>query len=77
VSLGEKIHQARLESCLAVTQFARRDGASRRAVFYWEADKRRPGFDFMVRIARVTGRPVESFGEEAEGDAAADQAVHR
>ena len=77
VSRGEKIREARKAAGLSLEQFARRVGASKRAVIYWESGERHPGFDFMVRIARVTGRPVESFGEEAEGDAAADQAVHR
>ena len=77
MTTGQKIREARRPAGLTVVEFASRIGPTETAVRFWEHGDRSPRFHYMLRIASVTGRPVESFGEKARGDAAADQAVHR
>ena len=77
MTLGQKIKGARRAAGLTVVSLASRVGVTERAVRLWESDSREPRFEHMLKIARVTGRSLEEFGEEAPGDSAADQAVHR
>ena len=76
VTLGEKIRKAREEAGLSAYALAPLIEATPAAVRLWEQDLRHPRFDFVVRIAEATGKTLEYFAEEVQGDADADQIVH-
>jgi len=63
MTLGEKIRNARQQSDLKPHELAARIGVTERAVRFWEADEREPGFENIVGIARVTERPIDYFAD--------------
>lgn len=63
MTLGEKIRQARQGASLKTKQLAAEIGVTDRAVRFWEADKRAPGFELVVAIARATDQPLDYFAD--------------
>jgi len=65
MTLGEKIKAVRTESGISSPRkLADLIGVTAQAVVLWEADERHPGFRYIERIARVTGKSLDYFAED-------------
>jgi transcriptional regulator with XRE-family HTH domain len=61
---GRRVQVSRYELGLSRRQFARRVGVGQHTILLWETGAtKRPGAEAVVRLAKVTGKPVEYFAE--------------
>ncbi|MCL6638076.1 MAG: helix-turn-helix domain-containing protein [Firmicutes bacterium] len=61
VRIGERIKKAREELRLSQAELGARMGVTATAINYYEKGKRKINIDDLIRLAGVTGKPVEYF----------------
>lgn len=59
--IGGRLHDARLEEGLTQKALASRAEVSQSAIALWEAGKRMPGVEELLRLARVLGKEIGDF----------------
>src|SRR5215208_1739489 len=59
--IGGRLHDARLEEGLTQKALAGRAEVSQSAIALWEAGKRMPGVEELLRLARVLGKEIGDF----------------
>lgn len=66
VSLGRRIRQARADSGHSITKIAWELGVDPRTVARWQSDDTAPSVVRLTALARLLGKPVSYFLDEAE-----------
>lgn len=64
LTLGERIHVARMRARMQQTELADALGVSRPQVSKWERDGSRPDLSQKIRLARVLDQPLEMFCDD-------------
>ena len=64
-NLGERIRQARIAAGYTTEGLARVLDVSTRTVAGWQADRSKPSYERLARLAGVLEKPVSYFLDEA------------
>lgn len=61
MTIGEKIHEARLKAGISQEKLGEMIGTSKQNISYWEAERHHPDFDSLVKISLILDIPFSEF----------------